>query len=351
MRRSYEERRLRHAAQAKVLADAHAAAEAASRAKSQFLSHMSHELRTPLNAVIGYAHWLGHRDLGPKEREAASTILSSGEHLLAVISDILDIAKVEAGKLDLLPAAFDLRDCIASIDRMMRLKAEEKALDFEAKVAPDVPASVVADQKRIRQVLINLLGNAVKFTPSGRVALYVSVVSGNHGAWRLRFVVEDSGIGIPQDRIHSIFQPFEQVGNAVDRSGGTGLGLSITKQIIDLMGGGIQVETAPGEGSRFIVEVMVGVVESPACEAPATISRLAAPDTSMAAPDGPTLQHLLTLARTGNMGGLRREAARIKAEDPSHASFADKLDTLCAAYQSPAVLRLIESLAAQEVAQ
>jgi signal transduction histidine kinase len=254
MRRKYEARQQHQALETRVLARARTAAEAASSAKSRFLGNMSHELRTPLNAIIGYSYWLSRGDLSAKQLEAVKTIQSSGEHLLAVITDILDIAQIEAGKLALVPAAFDLRACIDGVRQMFRLPAEEKALDFEVSVARDLPRMIVADQKRVRQVLINLLGNAVKFTSTGQVSLQVSVVSQTDDDARLRFVVEDTGPGIPGDQIESIFRPFEQVGDAADCSGGTGLGLSITRQIVELMHGDIQVDSTPGRGSRFTVE-------------------------------------------------------------------------------------------------
>ncbi|MGR4864888.1 sensor histidine kinase [Caulobacter sp. LARHSG274] len=254
MRREYEARQHRQAHETRVLARARTAAEAASSAKSRFLGNMSHELRTPLNAIIGYSFWLSRGDLTPKQLEAVKTIQSSGEHLLAVITDILDLAKIEAGKLALLPATFDLRDCIDGVRQMFRLPAEEKDLDFEVNVARDLPPMIVGDQKRVRQVLINLLGNAVKFTSTGQISLRVSLVSQTDDAARLRFVVEDTGFGIPADQLESIFSPFEQAGSAAECSGGTGLGLSITRQIVEMMHGEIYVESALGQGSRFTVE-------------------------------------------------------------------------------------------------
>lgn len=254
MRREYEARQHRQVQETRVLARARTAAEAASSAKSRFLGNMSHELRTPLNAIIGYSFWLSRGDLSAKQLEAVKTIQSSGEHLLAVITDILDIAKIEAGKLALLPAAFDLRDCIDGVRQMFRLPAEEKGLGFDVSVARDIPRMIVADQKRVRQVLINLLGNAVKFTSTGLVSLQVSVVSQTGDAARLRFVVEDTGVGIPAGQIQSIFRPFEQVAAAADCSGGTGLGLSITRQIVEMMHGDIYVESTLGRGSRFTIE-------------------------------------------------------------------------------------------------
>jgi signal transduction histidine kinase len=354
MRRRYEARQHLLAAEGRILAQAHADAEAASGAKSKFLSNMSHELRTPLNAIIGYAYWLDHRELGAKEREAAKTIRSSGEHLLAVITDILDISKIEAGMLELLPGPFDLHDCVAGVGQMFRLKAAEMAVAFDVEVAPDVPRTIVADQKRVRQVLINLLGNAVKFTKSGRIALSLSLAPQGSETRRLCIVVEDTGIGIPEHQLVSIFRPFEQAGDAAGRSGGTGLGLSITKQIVDLMNGYIRVESKPGVGSRFIIEVDADFVDDglgAKLPAPAPTAMLPAPEIAMTGPGQAELEKLLDLARAGNLPALRREAKRIKAEDPTYTPFAERLDALCAAYQSPAVLQLIESMSHPEVVQ
>jgi signal transduction histidine kinase len=225
MRGDYETRRRRQAEEARRLADAHAAAQAASSAKSRFLGNMSHELRTPLNAIIGYAYWLERTALDVKQRAAVKTVQASGEHLLAVISDILDVAKIEAGKFELLAAPFDLHDCVAGVGEMFRLPAQDKGLDFAASLDPDVPRRVEADEKRVRQVLINLVGNAIKFTASGRVDLRVSLVDRVDEAARLRFVVDDTGVGIPLDQVESIFRPFEQAGDATGRNEGTGLGL------------------------------------------------------------------------------------------------------------------------------
>jgi hypothetical protein len=240
-----------------------AMAQAANRAKTEFLSHMSHELRTPLNAVIGYSYWLSRGALDPRQRTAVDAIRSSGEHLLAVITDILDLAKIEAGKLDLQPTAFDLAACLAELDQMFRLRAEEKDLAFAVALAPEVPTTIVADPKRLRQVLINLLGNAIKFTDAGHVTLGVERLDDGAGQTaRLRFTVEDTGIGIAPDQLDVVFRPFEQVGDASRHVGGTGLGLSITRQIVDTMGGTITVDSTPGLGSRFVVETDVELTQT-----------------------------------------------------------------------------------------
>ncbi|UUL83770.1 ATP-binding protein [Sphingomonas qomolangmaensis] len=257
VRRQYEARERQQDKHGQLLAQAHAAAEAASAAKSQFLANMSHELRTPLNAIIGYAQLLERDALTQRQRSAVGTIHESGTHLLALITDILDISKVEAGKLELLASAVHLRACVAGVTEMIRLRAQEKGLVFKVDIAVDVPDRVLADAKRLRQVLINLLGNAVKFTARGEIGLEVSTVGWGGGSVRLRFDVVDTGAGIAPEQLQRIFEPFEQVGSATERSGGTGLGLSIARRIVDMMAGEIRVESVIGCGSRFSVELPV----------------------------------------------------------------------------------------------
>ena len=352
LRHGYEARQRRQAEESQVLATARTAAEEANAAKSQFVANMSHELRTPLNAILGYAQLLNADQLTPQQSSAVKTIHESGEHLLTMISDILDIAKVEAGKLDLLPAAFDLRACVDTVAQMIRLRAGEKNLRFTVTVADDVPRDVIGDQKRIRQVLINLLTNAVKFTMAGEVRLDVSRlnVDGNvdsHEA-RLRFEISDTGVGIARDQIDRIFRPFEQAGNAIDRSGGTGLGLSITQRIVDMMQGQVTVSSIPGAGSRFHVELPFRLADSEE-RPPLRLTEAASVDAApaMTAPHGDVLARLLDLARAGNLRAIRKEIPAIQALGSEYHSFAERLDALAAAYQSPAVLRLIEQYAQQ----
>lgn len=238
-------------------------AESANRAKSDFLANMSHELRTPLNAILGYAQLL-KRDsaLSERQRKAARTIDDSGSHLLTLIDDILDLSKIEAGKYEILPAALDLRAFVAGIADIIRIRAEEKALVFDVTIAPDVPEMVLADGKRLRQVLINLLGNAVKFTDVGRVMLAVSAMSRSEDAVRIQFEVRDTGVGISAGQMEAIFQPFEQVGDTHRRTGGTGLGLTISRQLVQLMGGSIEVISATGSGSTFRFALVLPIAHS-----------------------------------------------------------------------------------------
>jgi signal transduction histidine kinase/CheY-like chemotaxis protein len=246
------ERKEAEAARETALAEAVALA----RQRSQFLAQMSHELRTPLNAIIGYAQLLGRDRDHLTERLASglATIHESGQHLLTLINDILDLARVEAGKMELHPAAVRLDTFLQVLANIMRVKAEEKGLAFSCELAPGLPPAVTVDETRLRQVLLNLLGNAVKFTDAGTVSLRVLPAPSDSGA-RLRFEVSDSGIGMSAAQLARLFQPFEQVASTQRRAGGTGLGLAISQQLVHLMGGNIDVVSEAGTGSTFSFEI------------------------------------------------------------------------------------------------
>ena len=246
-------------------------AEVASRAKSAFLANMSHELRTPLNAILGYAQIL-KRDpnLSDRQTSALATIRESGEHLLTLITDILDLSRIEAGKLELQTAAFNLPSFLRVVANIIRVKAELKSLLFVCALAPDLPKTAQADEKRLRQVLLNLLGNAVKFTDHGQVTLRVrgedvkregSEGTASHLS-RLTFQVEDTGIGMTDEQRARLFRPFEQLAEVRRREGGAGLGLAISRQLVRLMGGEIQVAGEPGKGSRFWFELELPILDT-----------------------------------------------------------------------------------------
>ncbi|WP_198120335.1 response regulator [Massilia rhizosphaerae] len=263
------ERKTAEAAREAALAEAIGLA----RQRSNFLAQMSHELRTPLNAIIGYAQLLKRDRHQLTERQAAglATIHESGQHLLTLINDILDLARVEAGRMVLYPAAVHLGAFLQVVVDIMRVKAEEKGLAFHYALAPDLPAAVTVDETRLRQVLLNLLGNAVKFTDRGTVSLRVLKAAGgaDGASVTLRFEVADTGIGMSAQQLGRIFRPFEQVADMPWREGGTGLGLAISQQLARLMGGSIAVASEPGQGSTFSCELAVPVADSPANRPPA----------------------------------------------------------------------------------
>jgi signal transduction histidine kinase/DNA-binding NarL/FixJ family response regulator len=232
--------------------EARRSAEAANRAKSEFLANMSHELRTPLNGILGYAQIL-RRDpqLGERQLEGVAVIQRSGEHLLTLIDDTLDFARIEAGKLRVEIGDVLLAGLVDVLREIIGVKVEQKGLDFICEIAAGVPAGVRADERRLRQVLLNLLANAVKFTDRGRVSLVI--LASASGA--VRFEVRDTGIGVAPNQLETIFEPFEQVGGRERWAGGTGLGLAISRQFVRAMGSEIHVESQLGQGSVFWFEL------------------------------------------------------------------------------------------------
>ncbi|KQR78378.1 histidine kinase [Burkholderia sp. Leaf177] len=289
--------------------EARHAAEAANRAKSEFIANMSHELRTPLNGILGYAQVLSRdTSLNERQRDGLGVIQRSGEHLLALINDVLDIARIEAGKVPFDIVAVPVAGLLNDIREIIGVKAEQKDLVFVCNAAPNAPEAVRADERRLRQVLLNLLANAVKFTDHGSVSLRVAMLVDG----RVRFTVEDTGIGIGEAQRELIFEPFEQTGDEQRQRGGAGLGLGISRQLMRAMGSEIFVESRKGEGSTFWFELDTATPFLAVAQAAAVPARLitgyaGARKTVLVIDDAPT-NRAVAVAMLSHAGFVMQEA-------------------------------------------
>ncbi|HEX5338626.1 MAG TPA: YfiR/HmsC family protein, partial [Gallionella sp.] len=327
------------------LVEAKEAADAANQAKSMFLASMSHELRTPLNGILGYTQSLLRGDvLGEKQVAGLNIIQQSGEHLLSLIDGLLDHAAIEANKFELIESDIALDPFLSSIIGMIRVRAEQKNIAFTCDAGSDLPAVVRGDEQRLRQVLINLLANAVKFTDNGEVILRVRMAAPT----RIRFEIQDSGVGIAADQLANIFLPFEQTGELQRRAGGSGLGLAISHNLVRLMGGDIRVESRPGAGSIFSFEIEIGVVQSghagldAAALAARAETRAAQATPMLPAPPRRELDALHALALRGSMRDVMLYADPLAEADPRYQPFVAQLRRLAQSFQTKALLGLIE---------
>ena len=258
-----------------VMRQAREAAESASRAKSSFLANMSHEIRTPMNGIIGMAQLLAQTELRSHQRDYLATVEESAHILLRLLNDILDFSKIEAGKLELECVDFQLSECVARASQMLVLRATEKGLEIACRVAPEIPDHLRGDSGRLQQVLVNLLGNAVKFTEAGEIFVNVNAESITADKVRLHISVSDTGIGIPKDKVEQVFHPFEQAESSTTRRfGGTGLGLPISRQLVEMMHGRLWIDSELGRGSTFHFTAEFGIAADQHRAAPAELDSL-----------------------------------------------------------------------------
>ena len=324
------------------------AASAANRAKSEFLSHISHELRTPLHGILGYAQILKrHQNLSHQQIKGLNVIHQSGHHLLMLINDILDLAKIEARKLDLIPIVINLPDFLSTVTAILQMRASEKGLCFVSHVDPALPTQIKVDEKRLRQILLNLLGNGVKFTDTGAVTLSTRLLAQEDTDVTLQFEVRDTGIGIRPQHLASIFQPFEQVREESHRWEGTGLGLAVTRQLVEEMGGILQVESEWGKGSRFWFDVTFPMVVADTASTeilPASdlgICCLLKPPVQLIPPPLETLEVLYELAQFGNMQKLWDYADHLEKLDLNYRHFSHQIKEFSDRFEDEKILDLI----------
>lgn len=320
------------------------AAEEASRAQSQFLAHMSHELRTPLNAILGYTQILRRdRDFNDKQHENLAVIQTAGEHLLGLINDILDFIRIESRKLEVNSGIFNLRHFLQGVEQIFRFRAGQKQLNFELSIAAELPVLVQGDVQKLRQIIFNLLGNAIKFTATGQVQFSVTP---EDTPGLVRFSVSDTGSGVRAQDLERIFQPFQQAVDMAEMPEGTGLGLTISRNMVELLGGQLQVESEFGHGSRFWFVIELTAVDNDSVCADDSLKPVDQPlagKSELIFPDPSTLQMLSELARQGDIKTIIEQASQLQSQDERYRSFAAELQTLAKSFQIKKITQLLEN--------
>jgi len=321
------------------------AADSANKAKSQFLTNMSHELRTPLNAILGYAQVLKTNDDQIKLQKGLDIIQRSGNHLLALINDILDLSKIEAGKLELDYEPFHLDGLLNGLIDTFKVQANKQGVEIIYKSIGQIPKLVYGDAKRLRQVLFNLMGNAIKFTKNGMVSLVVQSSSSN----KIRFDIIDNGVGIASENLSKIFESFEQVGTPIDMQSGTGLGLSISKKLVAIMGGELNVASTLGKGSNFWLEIDLPAYVSATPinleledayhdAVPSAIASHPSSFTKVAIPDRQIMLELIKLAEIGDLESLQTRINQLEQSDANLQDFVKEIMKLIKGLQLRKIL-------------